>query len=452
MLFPARGSHEFRRYLRYGCLPLLGFALLLGSGCSDHDDGTGAGPSPTVKLVQHAQLGTILTDGSGRTLYYFAKDLPGSGSSAAVSNCTGGCADVWPVYHTSTLAVGAGLSRSDFGEITRADGQKQTTYKGWPLYYYFDDSSPGDANGQDVNSVWYVSPDPFYTVMPANDDALGGRLIDATGRSLYYFARDVPAAGSADPTSNCPGGCLDIWPIFHTADVISTTAYDASDFGSFMRSDGQMQTTYKGWPLDYFASDSAPGDHNGEGVNDIWFVATDDIDFYDVLVMDSNDSNPGLYLADAAGRTLYYFTADTPGSGSTDPVSACTASPCRDNWPVFDAQDDEVPSILDKSDLGEFTRSDGLVQTTYKGGRSTTSSMMRVREIAMVSASMELGSRSTRGPLAGTELTSGRGAATGGRCRPAWGCSPAEGRATRSDWSRRVGQGRMRPDTTLEVR
>jgi predicted lipoprotein with Yx(FWY)xxD motif len=30
--------------------------------------------------------------------------------------------------------------------------------------------------------------------------------------------------------------------------------------------------TYNNWPLYHFAGDSAPGDTNGQGLNDVWFV------------------------------------------------------------------------------------------------------------------------------------------------------------------------------------
>ena len=43
-------------------------------------------------------------------------------------------------------------------------------------------------------------------------------------------------------------------------------------FGSFARS-GKRQVTYKGRALYYFAGDSYAGDTNGQGINNVWFVA-----------------------------------------------------------------------------------------------------------------------------------------------------------------------------------
>ena len=76
--------------------------------------------------------GTILVDSHGKTLYYFANDVPASGASS----CNGQCAVVWPVFSSDTIKVSSPLDPADFGTITRTDGTKQTTYYGWPLYYY----------------------------------------------------------------------------------------------------------------------------------------------------------------------------------------------------------------------------------------------------------------------------------------------------------------------------
>ena len=47
---------------------------------------------------------------------------------------------------------------------------------------------------------------------------------------------------------------------------------DEALLGTASRTDGSSQVTYNGWPLYYFAADSAPGDINGQGVNDVWWV------------------------------------------------------------------------------------------------------------------------------------------------------------------------------------
>lgn len=95
-------------------------------------------------------LGTYLTDGRGMTLYSFAKDKPGA------SACSGNCIKNWPAYSAGKVEPMAGMNAQDFGTITREDGTRQTTYKGYPLYYFIKDQKPGDTNGQGVIGAWFV--------------------------------------------------------------------------------------------------------------------------------------------------------------------------------------------------------------------------------------------------------------------------------------------------------
>jgi predicted lipoprotein with Yx(FWY)xxD motif len=84
------------------------------------------------------------------TLYNFKKDTPGK------SACEGECLAKWPIYFVDMVAPKDGLDAKNFGTITRADGKKQTTYKGMPLYFFAGDKAPGDTNGQGVKDVWFV--------------------------------------------------------------------------------------------------------------------------------------------------------------------------------------------------------------------------------------------------------------------------------------------------------
>jgi predicted lipoprotein with Yx(FWY)xxD motif len=84
------------------------------------------------------------------TLYMFVPD------TATASACTGGCATNWPPLAGSAPTMGAGLTAADFGSIARADGTKQVTFHGHPLYTFANDSSAGQTNGQGLSSKWYV--------------------------------------------------------------------------------------------------------------------------------------------------------------------------------------------------------------------------------------------------------------------------------------------------------
>ncbi len=105
----------------------------------------------TVKVASKKDVGSYLADAKGMTLYVFRKDSPGK------SACTGDCVARWPIYYREKVAPSGGPKESDFGTITRDDGQKQTTYKGLPLYYFAGDKAPSDTSGQGVKDVWTVA-------------------------------------------------------------------------------------------------------------------------------------------------------------------------------------------------------------------------------------------------------------------------------------------------------
>ena len=109
------------------------------------------------------------------------------------------------------------------------------------------------------------------TVFVANNMALGTVLVNAQGRTLYYF---VPERGGKVV---CTGQCTNAWPpLFGTS--LSPTAGAAlpGQLGVVARGSSE-QITYNHWPLYTFAGDGGPDQTNGQGVFGFggkWFVAT----------------------------------------------------------------------------------------------------------------------------------------------------------------------------------
>ncbi len=104
----------------------------------------------TVSTTDDADLGTILTDAEGMTLYLFTNDEEG------VSNCYDQCAENWPPF---TAEEPLTLPEDVSGELTlieRTDGTQQVAHNGTPLYYWINDEAPGDTTGHEVGDVWYV--------------------------------------------------------------------------------------------------------------------------------------------------------------------------------------------------------------------------------------------------------------------------------------------------------
>jgi predicted lipoprotein with Yx(FWY)xxD motif len=107
----------------------------------------------TVSLAS-SELGQILVDSKGMTLYVDEKDKPGA------PNCTGACLTVWPpLAAPATPTFGAGLDATKFTTVTASDGTKQLAVDGFPLYTWTNDKKPGDTTGQDVNGFYVVGKD-----------------------------------------------------------------------------------------------------------------------------------------------------------------------------------------------------------------------------------------------------------------------------------------------------
>jgi predicted lipoprotein with Yx(FWY)xxD motif len=99
--------------------------------------------------IAETDVGAVLVDAEGFTLYIFTNDTGGT------SSCNEGCIENWPAVPGDT-AIGADLDTSLFGTTARDDGSEQLTVNGMPLYRYVPDEAPGDVNGQGVGGVWFV--------------------------------------------------------------------------------------------------------------------------------------------------------------------------------------------------------------------------------------------------------------------------------------------------------
>ncbi|MGG0187278.1 COG4315 family predicted lipoprotein [Bacillus rhizoplanae] len=107
--------------------------------------------SSSLQLLENDKVGKYLADANGKTLYYFTKD------TSKVSNCSGDCVKLWPPFAAKDFEVPKGFDKKDFATITREDTkEQQVTYKGYPLYYFANDKSKGDINGQGVKDIWFV--------------------------------------------------------------------------------------------------------------------------------------------------------------------------------------------------------------------------------------------------------------------------------------------------------
>jgi predicted lipoprotein with Yx(FWY)xxD motif len=129
--------------------------------------GPSKGSSASV-AVARTQLGRILVDGRGHTLYLFEKDRRGR------SSCNGACAATWPpLIASGKPRAKSGVRASLLGRTKRTDGRWQVTYNRHPLYTFVRDTNKGQTTGEGVDAFgaeWYV-------VSPR------GTKVEADGRS-----------------------------------------------------------------------------------------------------------------------------------------------------------------------------------------------------------------------------------------------------------------------------
>jgi predicted lipoprotein with Yx(FWY)xxD motif len=115
-----------------------------------------------------------------------------------------------------------------------------------------------------------LSTSPATTVVTTRGTGLGSVLVDAQGRTLYLFAKDI------GPASTCDGSCASFWPPVPVSGAPRTAGgVSAASLGVITRSGGRRQLSYAGHPLYYFVGDSKPGQTRGQGLSQFgakWFV------------------------------------------------------------------------------------------------------------------------------------------------------------------------------------
>jgi predicted lipoprotein with Yx(FWY)xxD motif len=139
---------------------VLGLFLLAACGSSGggYGSSSGSGSSSSASTADavlktaDSDLGKIVVDADGRTVYVFDKDTAGSGKSA----CSGDCLAKWPAVTADSDEPAVDGVSGEIGTITRDDGSTQVTLEGMPLYLYAGDSQAGDVTGQAVGGIWWV--------------------------------------------------------------------------------------------------------------------------------------------------------------------------------------------------------------------------------------------------------------------------------------------------------
>jgi|1185.fasta_scaffold245056_1 predicted lipoprotein with Yx(FWY)xxD motif len=169
-----------RRRVRWIAVPIAMGGLTLLAACGPYGGTqTAANAAPAtggaVVATASTQLGKILVNSAGRTIYDFANDTPG------MSRCDGACAMDWmPVAAPDALPTSLPGVPAVLGSTKRADGTQQLTVDGRPVYTFEGDSAPGQTNGNGI-----TLNGGLWTAVSPNGSPLGAGAASPTTTGGY---------------------------------------------------------------------------------------------------------------------------------------------------------------------------------------------------------------------------------------------------------------------------
>jgi predicted lipoprotein with Yx(FWY)xxD motif len=110
----------------------------------------GLAPGDVVMIVQHSKVGYVLAEAGGQVVYRYANDKKGG-----MPTCTGSCAAIWvPVTGLPKVSIADSLP-GVLGTVILANGAKQVTYNGYPLYTL--KGAPFmSTKGNGIEGLWHV--------------------------------------------------------------------------------------------------------------------------------------------------------------------------------------------------------------------------------------------------------------------------------------------------------
>jgi len=128
--------------------------------------GTPAAP-PALTAIRAFDIGRIVVDGKGMTLYRYDGDK----AAPPKANCVAKCAQDWPPMISAEGLKISGIDQALVGSVTRPDGVEQVTLAGWPVYHHATDEMPGETS---AGGMWSpIAPDGKKVSMTITPPASG---------------------------------------------------------------------------------------------------------------------------------------------------------------------------------------------------------------------------------------------------------------------------------------
>ncbi|MGW6936104.1 hypothetical protein ACWGE0_39025 [Lentzea sp. NPDC054927] len=311
-----------------------------------------------LKVAEIEDLGPVVTDVKGFTLYRFDNDKPNE------STCDGECAATWPpatVTDENFTVEGV----DEVGSFVRKDGSRQLTVDGMPQYRFAKDGKPGETKGQGLQGKWFATgKGGERTQLAARTGVitgLGAVLTNNAGLTLYRFDGDT----AQPPVSNCDGGCAESWPpVYVEGEQPRVKGIDPKLLGTITRKDGKKQLTVANWPQYTFKNDTKPGEAKGVTVPKWFATATDGKKAQQnkaIALTSATVADLGVIATDKDGMTLYRFDNDS----AEPPTSNCSGD-CAVQWPPAYVSEGFQVQGVDASLVGTIER-DGKKQLTIAG-------------------------------------------------------------------------------------
>ena len=197
------------------------------------------------------------------------------------------------------------------------------------------------------------------TDLRTENTSAGTVLATSHGMTLYYYSKDKPGKR----TSACTGSCASVWPPLTGTAQAPAGVTLPGPIGSINRPGGLQQVTVNGFPVYTYAGDKSPGQVTGNGVGGKWHVIKLSGGSGSAGgLMKAEVTRAGKVLANPHGMTVYYYSEDRPGKGT----SACTGTCARKWLPVIAPV--RIPAGMTlPGPLGSITLPGGKRQVTING-------------------------------------------------------------------------------------
>jgi len=196
----------------------------------------------------------------------------------------------------------------------------------------------------------------------AETTSAGKVLANGEGMTLYYYTADKPGSGS----SACTGDCATSWPPLTGTVKAPSGVKLPGPLGSITRPGGVHQVTLDGYPIYTYTGDTSAGQVTGNGAGGQWHVIVLSAAMSGSVakggMLKVELTSAGKVLANPHGMTVYYYSADKPGSG----MSACTGD-CAQAWPPVLAPVRVPVGVKLPGKLGQIVLPDGHHQVTLNG-------------------------------------------------------------------------------------